>query len=110
MATLATQGFNSAAGGKAITLAAAEVGGDKAAPGDDVYLLVHNGDASPIDVTLVTPGLAFNASAVADTVVTVAAAEYRLIPVRREYTDPADGLAAITYSAVTSVSVAVLAF
>jgi hypothetical protein len=110
MAILATQGFNSAPGGAAVTLVAAAGGGDKAAPGDDVYLLVRNADASPINVTLVTVGLAFNGAALADTVVAVAAGATKLIPVRREYIDPADGLAAITYSAVTSVTVAVLSF
>lgn len=110
MATLATQSFNSSAAGKAVSFASAAGGGDKAAPGDDVFLLVRNGGASSIDVTLDATGSAFNATAVADTVVTVAAGEDRLIPVRREYAAVSDGLAAISYSAVTSVTVAVLAF
>ncbi len=43
MATLATQTFNTAPAGKAITFASAAGGGDKAQPGDRVFLLVRNG-------------------------------------------------------------------
>lgn len=110
MAVLAAQRFNSAAAGKAITYASAAVGGDRTAPGDRVFLLVRNGSGASIDVTLDSTGVAFNASAVADTVVSVDVGADKLIPIRREYTSASDGLAGISYSATASVTVAVLAF
>jgi hypothetical protein len=110
MATLATQTFNTAPAGKAITFASAAGGGDKAQPGDRVFLLVRNGSGSSINVTLDSTGVAFNATAVGDTVVAVADGAEKLIPIRREYASPVDGLAGISYSAVTTVTVAVLAF
>lgn len=107
MATLVAQTVPAIAG-RNMTFAAAAGGGDKTKPGSGVFLFVRNGDASSITVTLVTPGVSFNNTAIADTVVTVPAGATWCIPVPMEYRNPSDGLASITYSAVTSVTVAVL--
>ena len=109
MATLTTQPAT-AIGGKTITYTAASAGGDKVAPGPDVYLLVKNGSAASITVTLDATGAVFNGQPVPDTVVSVAAGAETIIPVTRDYENATDGLAAIAYSAVTTVTVAALTF
>ena len=109
MATLTTQPAT-AIGGKTITYTAASAGGDKVAPGPNVYLLVKNGSAAAITVTLDTTGTAFNGVAIPDTAVTVAAGAETIIPITADYRNTTDGLAAITYSAVTTVTVAALTF
>jgi hypothetical protein len=48
------------------------------------------------------------ALAVADRAVTVTNGTFREIPVPSRYNDPSTGLASITYSAVTSVTVAAI--
>lgn len=106
MATLATQVIAQA--GTAITFAAAAGGGDACATGSDVKLLVKNGSGSPITVTLVTPGKVDGDLDITDRAVTVAAGATTGIPVTDRYLDPVTGLAAITYSAVTTVTVAVI--
>lgn len=105
MATLTAQTLATVAG-RTITFTAASAGGDKATTGPNSYLLINNGSASPITATLVTPGLAFNAGAIPDTTVTVAAGAIAIVPVTNEYKDDADDLAAITYSSATTVTVA----
>ena len=109
MATLTTQPAT-AIGGKTITYTAASAGGDKVAPGPNVYLLVKNASAGSVTVTLDTTGTAFNGVAIPDTAVTVAAGAEAIIPVTADYRNTSDGLAAITYSAVTTVTVAALTF
>jgi hypothetical protein len=106
MATLATQVIAQA--GTAITFAAATGGGDACATGSDVKLLVKNGAGSSMTVTLVTPGNVDGDLAIADRAVTVAAGVTTGIPITDRYLDPATGLAAITYSSVTTVTVAVI--
>lgn len=108
MATLVPQKFGTASAGKQLTQQAAAVGGDRAPVGDRTFLLVHNGSGSSINVTLDTTGLAFNGVAIPDTVIAVAAGTDKLIPLRAEYAAASDSLAGIAYSAVTSVTVAVL--
>jgi hypothetical protein len=71
-------------------------------------LLVKNGSGSPITVTLVTPGNVDGDLAIADRAVVVAAGVTTGIPVTDRYMDPVTGLASITYSAVTTVTVAVI--
>lgn len=89
------------------TMAAASPGGDTVRPGPGTFLFVSNASASPVDVTLVTPG-AVDGLAVADRVVTVPAGEMHAIAVTQLYRDPADGLAHITWSSPTSVTFAAL--
>lgn len=60
-------------------------------------------------VTLVTPGVVDTVLPIADRVVSVGPASDRMIAVPPElYQDPTTRLASITYSVVTSVTVAVL--
>lgn len=89
-------------------LAAATSGGDDCQTGVGVFLAVKNADAASKTVTLATPQTVDGDLAVADRAVTVAAGKTQMIPVTDRYRDPATGRAAITYSAVTSVTVAVI--
>lgn len=103
MATLAIQSIDK--DGLNPTYAAAAVGGDKVNPGPGVYIEVVNGAGAPINVTLVTPGTV-EGDAIADRVVAVTNAQRRKIRVGDEYANPSDsGLAAITYSDVTTITV-----
>ena len=105
MATLAYQ--QSAIGGAAVTMAAASGGGDKVAPNKRGALLVTNGDASSKTVTIAVPGNTKYGQANPDVAVVVAAGVTKLIgPFASDLADPTDGKVAITYSAVTSVTVA----
>ena len=108
MATLTTQVIT--ADGLDPTYAAAAGGGDKVRPGPGVFLHVINGDASPITVTIAAPCNFYGSVAKPDLAVTVAASGEKMIPVpATPFADPSDsGLAAIAYSAVTSVTVAAL--
>lgn len=105
MATLSPQSILDA--GTAPTFAAAAGGGDACITGAGILLAVTNGDASSKTVTVATPGTV-NGLAIADRAVVVAAGTTAYIPIGNDYRDPSTGLAAITYSAVTSVTVAVL--
>jgi len=105
MATLATQSITTA--GITPTFAAAAGGGDKCLPGEGTYLHVKNGGGSPVTVTLVTPATV-DTLAVADRAVVVANGAEALIAVPDTlYRNPTGGLADITYSGVTSVTVGV---
>lgn len=108
MATLSTQAIGAA--GTIPTYGAASGGGDKVKPelGDRVFLHVKNGGGSPITVTL-TSYATVRGQAAADRAITVAASGEKLIPVYADLnTNPADGLAAIAYSGVTTVTVAAI--
>ncbi len=108
MATLATQTIRRT--GVTPSYAAAAGGGDQFTPGPRTFLHVKNGGGAPITVTVVTPGSALPDVAVADLAVSVTNAQERMIgPFPPEYfADPAlSGQAAITYSAVTSVTIGV---
>ena len=89
------------------TYSSAAGGGDTIAAGEDLILHVINGDASDKTVTLVRPGTSYG-QANPDVAVTVVAGDSKFIYVPREFADPADGLIDVTYSAVTSVTVALL--
>jgi hypothetical protein len=103
VATLAIQTIVNAGITPAYVPAAA--GGDKVIPGPGSYVHVKNGGGSSVTVTLVTPGTVDGTLAVGDRAVVVAAGAESKIAVGNLYRDPADGLASITYSAVTTVSV-----
>ena len=107
MATIASQSMTSS-GLEAVFVAAAG-GGDKFTPSDRTFIRVKNGDASDKTVTVVTQAT-HRGRAIADDVVVVTAGEERDIgPLPHElYAAAADGLGVITYSAVTSVTVAVV--
>lgn len=104
MATLTTQNIGNA--GITPAYVAAAAGGDKVVPGEGTYIHVKNGGGSSINVTLATPATVDGSLAVGDRVVAVAAgAEAKIAVPDTLYRDPADGLAAITYSAVTTVTI-----
>lgn len=83
---------------------AAASGGDTATVGSGRFLYINNGDASSKTVTVVAPGTV-KGLAVADASVVVAAGDHAIIPLNNVYRG-ATGRASITYSAVTSVTVA----
>jgi len=89
------------------TYFAASAGGDKVTPGAGVGIHVKNANASPTNVTIVTPGTV-DGLAVADRVVAVTNGTDQFIAVPELYRDPADGLAAITWSVTASVTFAVI--
>lgn len=107
MATLSQQtiGFT----GAAVTYSAAAGGGDNALPDPRAFLHVKNGGGSPINVTVTVPGstfLQFNP----DIVVAVPNGGERLIgPLLNDLADASTfGVVLFAYSAVTSVTVAVI--
>lgn len=106
MATLATQAV--AANGTTLTLAAATSGGDAAHVGDDHYLVVDNANASSATVTLATTAKDTGFD-VADNAVPVAAGKIAIIgPLKASLYADANQLCQITYSGVTSLTVAVI--
>lgn len=93
-----------------VTPVAATGGGDALACGSGMMLEVVNGGGSPITVTLAIPAGAsgYPNAAYTSTAVTVANAVTKWIgPIPGPlYADPTTGLCTVTYSAVTSVTVA----
>lgn len=107
MATLTTQQITTAGTIPTYT-AATGGGGDEFAPGDRTFLHVKNGGGSSINVTVVTPGSAYG-QAIADVVVAIAAGAEKMIgPFGAAGFQGADALVSVTYSAVTTVTAAVL--
>jgi hypothetical protein len=110
MATLTTQAINRAGVGP--TYAAATGGGDAMATGSGMFLHVKNGGGAPITVTLVVPAARTYEPNVAITspVISVPNAGERMIgPIDGgTFTDPVTGLCTLTYSGVTTVTVAAL--
>lgn len=93
--------------GTVITFAAASSGGDTvASPSVADVLLVKNDDAASRTVTIAVPGTEWNNQAKPDTTVTVNAGV--IVGIRLDPRYANTGVASITYSAVTNVSVAVL--
>lgn len=109
MTTLATQRVTQTGLHPSYTAAAAS---QKLKPGLRTFIHVKNGDSSSHTVTINDPTSISPPGAVAfnpDVTVAVPAGEDRLIPVPPRFGDPADsGLAALTWSATTSMSVAVV--
>lgn len=85
---------------------AAAAGGDTAPVGPNRALYVKNGGASSITVTVTTPGEA-SGMAIADPTLTLAAGESGIFPLGRIFAGT-NGRASISYSDVTSVTVAVI--
>lgn len=108
MATLSVQTI--VAAGLDPTYAAASAGGDKVTPGPTTFLHVINGGGSSITVTLAAPGNYYANVANPDLTVTVGASGEQMIPIPpTPFADAADsGLASISYSGVTTVTVAAL--
>jgi len=90
------------------TLEAANVDGNKIANDGRILLHVKNGGASPITVTVQTPGTVDGLS-VSDMTIVVTNAEERFIgPFPPGIYNQSDGSVYVDYSAVTSVTVAAL--
>lgn len=85
---------------------AADAAGDKIKPYDLGFLHVKNGSASPVTVTLVTPGETRFGVDQPDRNVTIAAGGEALIPglTHDLVSDVDTGSIAITYSSVTTVT------
>lgn len=107
MATLAVQQITQE--GLVPTLVAASGGGDAFEPNAHTFLIVKNGSGSSINVTIVTTAEDFG-QPIADIVVAVAAGTTAYIgPFEPdEVAQPGTGLCDVTYSAVTTVTVAAL--
>lgn len=105
MATLSAQRLSTA--GTAPTYAAASAGGDTAPIGSGLVLHVMNGSASSVTVTVATPGT-LDGLAIADVALAIPAGDSGFVPLANVFRDPVTGRAAITYSATTTVEVAVL--
>lgn len=109
MAALTTQRVSVV--GSAVVVAAAGVSGDTAQCGDRNFLKVFNGAGVSRNVTIAVPGSDKFSNAKPDNVVAVAAGATKYIPLREaDYADPTTGLANITYSDATTVSVASIQF
>lgn len=97
-----------ALGGLQPAFAAAAGGGDQAPVGEKLLLIVRNGDAAAKTVTLTTPGTVGDL-AVADAQQVIPASGTAMFALKASaFRDPVTGRASITYSAVTSVTVAVV--
>lgn len=100
------------ASGVAPTTTAAAGGGDTVTPtgltDDRCMLQVTNGGGSPINVTLADPYTTPAGNAGTTVPVAVAAGATKLIALPIGAINPANGQVAISYSAVTSVTVAAL--
>jgi hypothetical protein len=110
MALLAPQA--SAVTGLNVTMSAASGGGDTIVGGSTTALIVRNGDASSKTVTIVRPGTTYG-TADPDIALVVPAGGLAIFgPIPSEFADPTDpaGGVDVTYSAVTSVTVAAVRF
>ena len=104
MATLTTQNIKTA--GITPSYVAASGGGDKCETGEGTFLHVKNGSGGSLTVTLITPSTVDATLVVGDRAVAVGAGAEAMISVPDTlYRDPADGLASITYSGVTSLTI-----
>ena len=97
-------------GGLAPAFTAAAAGGDTLPPVGSGFLVVKNGSGVSVNVTVATPGNTEFGIAQPDVVVAVPAAGERYIgPLSTNLTDPVSNGINVTYSAVASVTVAVVA-
>jgi hypothetical protein len=104
VATLTT--YQIGIGGAQATYVAAAGGGDAVAADDRTFVNVINGGGAPITVTVVIPGTLYGV-AIADPTVTIAnGANKDIGPLIPAMADPTTGLVSLTYSAVTSVTIA----
>lgn len=83
--------------------------GDTFAPGDGVFVHAKNGSAAAITVTITTPNTVAGL-AIADVAVSVPAGGERMIGPfpRQHFGRSADGLAELSYSALTSLTIAAI--
>lgn len=105
MALLSTQTLSKTSG-TTLSFASAAGGGDEVAWGPRTFLYVKNGDASGITVTVAVPGNTGYGVAKPDPTFTVNATSELCIPINDAEYEASDGNIDISYSAVTSVTVA----
>lgn len=114
MATLATQGAVQRGAGFVVTPVAAAGGGDAMAVGTGMHLRVVNGSGVTVTVTMTIPAartIEGGVPAVSPTFTVAAGATRDWGPVDAQwFQDPTTGLCTITYSAVTSVTVAAVQY
>lgn len=107
MALLATQQVSIL--GLAPTYTAAAGGGDTFAVNDHAFLIVKNGSGASITVTVDVPGNTKYGQAAPDVAVVVPAAGERHVgPFPADLANATDFLVHVTYSGVTSLTVAVV--
>jgi hypothetical protein len=108
VATVNTQDISRA--GVAPTYNAASGGGDKFGPGANVFVHVKNAGGASVTPTFVTPGLVAELAVADSALVTVPATtgDRMIGPFPSELFAGSDGLVAVTWSATTSVTFAVL--
>lgn len=92
------------------TYAPATGGGDTIVPDPEGRTILHykNGSGGSITVTQVAPGLDENGQARADIARAIPAGEDHFVWVNPKNVDPSTGLINLTYSGVTSLTVAAL--
>lgn len=97
-----------AVGGTQVQMAAADVAGDSFEPGNLTFL-VNNGSGGSITVTIVVPGSTRAGQAEPDITRAIPAGQqFAFGPFYNELADPATGRVGVTYSAVTTVTRALL--
>jgi hypothetical protein len=110
MATLTVQ--TAVIAGTAVTFAAAAGGGDQFANSGNERVIIKNGSGAPITVTFDSPttcSFGTTANAAHDLAVSVAAgAETMVGPLSTDKFNDANGNVQITYSGVTSLTIAVV--
>ena len=93
--------------GSAVTMSAASAGGDLIPGNGSGFLVVSNGSAASINVTVVTPGVTQFGVDQPDVVVAVPAGATRYIgPLRSDLVNSTDKAIRVNYSATASVTVA----
>lgn len=90
--------------GVALPFVAASAGGDTIAPAPNGVLLVRNGDTTATTVTVVVPGDAYGQARPDYTFSVAAGATAAFGPLPRDLVNT-DGLVALTYSKVVSLTV-----
>lgn len=108
MALLASQSITRA--GLAAAYAAAAGGGDTFSPDKDTFLHVKNASGGALTVTIATPRTDAYGNAIADNAVSIPATtgDRMIGPFPAEaYADPTTGLASITYSGATDLTIGV---
>lgn len=107
MALLTTQTMSQA--GLTPTLAAATSGGDTFAPTNQTFLMVKNASGGSVTVTIITTAVVFSQNLPDIAVVVANGATTLLGPYDPgEVAAAGTGLCAVTYSSVTSVTVAAI--
>jgi len=89
------------------TLVAANAGGDEWVNDGEQFIAITNGGASPITLTAVTQSTV-DGQAVGDRAISIGVAETKLIgPFQQSVYNDGAGKVQLTYSAVTSVTIAI---